>query len=47
MKQLSCFVVVVLSLGTGRCSRGPSQAQASLKTGFANQSITPMDRNHW
>jgi len=47
MKQLSCFVVVVLSFAGASCSRGPSVAQASIKTGFVNQSINQMDSNHW
>lgn len=47
MKQLSCFAVVVLLLAGTSCSRGPSVAHASIKTGFVNQSVNPMDSNHW
>ena len=47
MKQLSCFVVVVVLLGASSCSSGPSQAQASIRTGFVNKAIHPMDSTHW
>jgi hypothetical protein len=47
MKQLSWFVVVVVWSGASSCSSGPSQAQASIRTGFVNKSIHPMDSTHW